>query len=638
VACGGDDAPDGFSCGPGTVADGGQCVVGVGAGGAAGLAGAAGTGGAAGASAGVGGGGNAGSGAQAGTAGIGGSSATAGNAGAAGSAAGGGANVGGGGPAGAAGSGAGAAGANSTGDQPPTFAGVAAVAPSSSTSLFVAWKAASDDLTPASKISYRIFASTQPGVHDFTKPTAIAPPGATSAELFVGIVAGNDYYVVVRAVDEAGHSDDNVVEKTTQIKKDETAPVFAGITTATTAGPAAVTVAWNAAQDDLTPTEGIVYYVYGGPVAGPNVLEHLVGVSEPGASSFVVKQLANADAPTFFTVRARDGGGNVDTNTKQASALPGKDTNPPTFAGCTGAVTNATGGIDVVWEPASDDGTAPSGITYEVYASTVPEAQNFTAPPAGTVVAGTFLTLTGLAAATDYYVVCRARDASGNQDKNLSQKGARTPDDIAPPTFAGVEGVANLTTTSLELTWTAAVDEVTSTAQIVYDVYQASEAGMEDFTAPTLTTAEGATSAKISGLATGRKYFFVVRARDKAGNREANVVEAVATTRVSFKGDVQPIFTASCALAGCHSTDLPQSGLILSPGFAYNNLVLVSSTQAAPLPRVQPGDPGGSYLEQKLVAAPGIVGDAMPPNGTTPLTDAQKATINQWIAEGASIE
>jgi hypothetical protein len=618
VACGGDDAPAGLSCGEGTVADGGQCVV-AGAGGGAGRGGAAGAG--VGGSAGV-----AGAGGAAGVGGNGaaGSSGAAGN-GAAGVSAG-----------GAAGASAGAAGSGVMGDQPPTFAGVAAVAPSSSTSLFVAWKAASDDVSPASKISYRIFASTQAGVHDFTKPTAVAPPGATSAELFVGIVAGNDYYVVVRAVDEAGNSDDNVVEKTTQIKKDQTAPVFDGITTATTAGPAAVTVAWNPAEDDLTPTEGLVYYVYGGPAAGPSVLEHLVGVSEPGASSFVVKQLANSDAPTFFTVRARDGGGNVDTNTKQASAFPGKDTSPPTFAGCTGAVTNATGGIDVVWEPASDDGTGPSGITYEVYAATVPEAQNFTAPPAGSVVAGTFLTLTGLTAATDYYVVCRARDASGNQDKNLSQKGARTPDDITPPTFAGVEGTANVTTTSLDLTWTAAVDEVTSPDQIVYDIYQSTQAGGENFAAPTLTTPQGATSATISGLSTGQKYFFVVRARDKAGNRDANVVEAAATTRVSFKGDVQPIFTASCALAGCHSTDLPQSGLILSPGFAYNNLVLVSSTQASPTLRVQPGDPGGSYLEQKLNAVPGIVGGAMPPEGTTPLTDAQKATITQWIAEGAS--
>lgn len=530
---------------------------------------------------------------------------------------------------------AGAAGSSAEVDQAPLFGGVAAVAPSSSTSLFVAWKAATDDHTAASHISYRIFASTKSGGQDFSKPTAIAPPGATSAELFVGIVAGNDYYVVVRAVDEAGNSDTNVVEKTTQIKKDQTPPVFAGITSASTAGPAAVTVAWDPAIDDLTPSEGIVYYVYGGPVAGADVLQHLLGVSEPGASSFVVKQLADSDAPTYFAVRARDGGGNVDDNTKQASALPGKDTTPPTFAGCSGAVTNASGGIDVVWEPASDDGTAENGITYEVYVSTIPESQNFTAAPAGSVVAATSLTLTGLAAATDYYMVCRARDASGNQDKNLSQKGARTPNDVTPPTFAGAEGVANETTKSLDVIWTAATDDLSSPDQIVYEIYQATKPGTESFTTPTLTTLPGATSATISGLSAGKKYYFVVRARDKAGNAETNTIEVVGSTRVSFKADVQPIFNTSCALAGCHSTDLPQSGLILSPGFAYNNLVMAPSTQAAPQLRVQPGDPDGSYLERKLAGSPGIVGGVMPPNGTTPLTAAQRAKITQWIAEGA---
>jgi hypothetical protein len=502
--------------------------------------------------------------------------------------------------------------------------------------LFIAWKPASDNTSPSARISYRIFIATKAGGQDFGKPTAVAPPGATSAELFVGITSNTTYSVVVRAVDEAGNADDNVTEKTATTAADKTAPVFAGAASATTAGPAAVTVTWAPAKDDLTPPEGIVYYIYGAQVSGKKVLESLLAVSEPGATSFLVKNLPDADKPTFFAVRARDGAGNIDLNVKEVSALPGKDVTPPSFAGCSGAVTNNGGGIDVLWDPAADDGTAPADLIYEVWASTVPELQDFGAPPNGSSVGGSAVTITGLAPSTDYYVVCRARDASGNQDKNLSQKSARTPADAEPPTFLGLSGISDVSTTSLRLTWAPASDNVNDPADLVYDVYQAEAPGAESFAVPTKTSAPGDASIVIDGLGTSQRYYFVVRARDKSGNQEKNVVEQSVTTAVSFKLNVQPILSNACATDGCHSTNNAQSGLILSPGFAFGNIVNVVATQVAPERRVVPGSPDASYLFRKIINAPGIVGGVMPPGGLTPLTEAQLTTINAWIAEGAA--
>jgi hypothetical protein len=47
------------------------------------------------------------------------------------------------------------------------------------------------------------------------------------------------------------------------------------------------------------------------------------------------------------------------------------------------------------------------------------------------------------------------------------------------------------------------------------------------------------------------------------------------------------------------------------------------------------GNPGGSYLVQKLEGAADIVGLRMPRNGPPYLTDAQVAMIRQWIQNGA---
>jgi hypothetical protein len=105
--------------------------------------------------------------------------------------------------------------------------------------------------------------------------------------------------------------------------------------------------------------------------------------------------------------------------------------------------------------------------------------------------------------------------------------------DRTPPAFAGLNSATTCvpgpigggTTTSYHLSWDPAKDNQTSTSEIVYDVYQATTAGGEDFSTPTYTTAPGATSFDTPELTTDEVFYFVVRARDQAGNRDSNTVE-----------------------------------------------------------------------------------------------------------------
>lgn len=106
--------------------------------------------------------------------------------------------------------------------------------------------------------------------------------------------------------------------------------------------------------------------------------------------------------------------------------------------------------------------------------------------------------------------------------------------------------------------------------------------------------------------------------------------EAGATV-LSHDEVIQPIWTASCALVGCHNGGYPPD---LNPGAAYDAIVNARSGGLPPFVLVTPGDVLGSYLYLKVTAGEGIVGTIMPPTGA--LSTAELALIERWIVEGAA--
>lgn len=110
--------------------------------------------------------------------------------------------------------------------------------------------------------------------------------------------------------------------------------------------------------------------------------------------------------------------------------------------------------------------------------------------------------------------------------------GAASRDRI-PPKFGGLNSaitcipgpIGGDRTASYTLNWDPATDNRTPTRKIVYDVYQAERSGGQDFSRPTYTTSRGATSFTTPPLPTDRYFYFVVRARDRAGNSDSNTVE-----------------------------------------------------------------------------------------------------------------
>jgi hypothetical protein len=143
-----------------------------------------------------------------------------------------------------------------------------------------------------------------------------------------------------------------------------------------------------------------------------------------------------------------------------------------------------------------------------------------------------------LAAGSYRVVVCadaaRHIAETSERDNCRVARGTVRGGDASPPLFAGLESAVTCIpgpaggptrSSSYELRWPAATDDATPAERIVYDVYQANAPGGEDFGTPTYTTPPGATSFATPPLPDDRSYYFVVRARDAAGNRDRNTVE-----------------------------------------------------------------------------------------------------------------
>jgi hypothetical protein len=93
------------------------------------------------------------------------------------------------------------------------------------------------------------------------------------------------------------------------------------------------------------------------------------------------------------------------------------------------------------------------------------------------------------------------------------------------------------------------------------------------------------------------------------------------------------VFSVNCAISGCHGGSAVQQGLRLDAGFSAANLINVPSPRDSSLVRVVPGNPGASFLIQKLEGTQ-TLGDRMPQFGPY-LPQSTIDEIRLWIQGGA---
>lgn len=100
--------------------------------------------------------------------------------------------------------------------------------------------------------------------------------------------------------------------------------------------------------------------------------------------------------------------------------------------------------------------------------------------------------------------------------------------------------------------------------------------------------------------------------------------------RPSGISGVKAIMVQSCALAGCHRTNLPTANLRLEMGRFPASVLDVPSAQLLDLKLVDTKAPEKSYLLMKIKGEAGIQGGRMPLN-RTPLSAEQIQEVETWI-------
>lgn len=428
----------------------------------------------------------------------------------------------------------------------PSFDGASAAAPSTESRIELSWPDASDNVTPTSRIAYRIYAATEAGGQDFGSPIAVAPSGATSA-LLDGLDPASDYFFVVHAVDEAGNEDENT-EEVSATTPDESAPLFAGVIAATATTSRTMLVEWKPGIDKGTPESELVYDVYLATEVGTHDFSSPDATSAPGQTSLTMDGLS-PETDYFVVVRARDTTGNQDGNNFQLRVtMP--EGERPSFSGAVQAIADGTT-IKLYWAPATDNETEQANIMYQIHEATSAGGQSFAAPSYTTKPGEIRYTIDGLAPGTKYHYVVRARDVAGNTDLNVKEVNATTgfDTDNVNPNFAGVSAVTGTSPSTLLVEWAAATDDRTPASQLLYDVYVAESSGGQDFNNPSLTSPPGATAVTIAGLTAGAQRFVVVRARDAAGNAAPQTTELSGTT----PSNPQPSDTTAPAFNGTPS-------------------------------------------------------------------------------------
>lgn len=180
--------------------------------------------------------------------------------------------------------------------------------------------------------------------------------------------------------------------------------------------------------------------------------------------------------------------------------------------------------------------------------------------PAATAISnatGSFSVLASVADNSSTTFYASAIDGAGNVSACSNARGY--VEDSTPPLGLLSTTATGLGPDTIRLTWNAASDAVTPASKLVYDICRSTTYNAcADGYVVTQTTAPGRTSIDVTSLSSTTRYYFVVLARDQAGNRRASITSSEEISAKTL-GD-----RATVAVAGgtSHSCSLLSDGTV----------------------------------------------------------------------------
>jgi chitodextrinase len=398
--------------------------------------------------------------------------------------------------------------------QPPTSPGTPVLTAVSNSQINVTWAAATDNVGVT---GYFVERCAGAGCSSFVQ----VGTSTTISLNDTGLTASTSYTYRVRATDAANNLGpySTTATASTQAAPDTQPPTAPGNLVLTVVSGSQINLTWAAATDNVGVTGYFVERCASGGCSS------FAQVGAPTTTGFSDTGL-NGSTSYTYRVRATDAASNLGpyspTATATTQATP--DTQPPTAPGTPALSVVSSTQINVAWAAATDN----VGVTgYFVERCAGVGCSSFAQVGAPTT---TSFNDTGLTASTTYTYRVRATDAANNLGPYSVTVSATTqaPPDTQPPTSPGTPVLTVVSSGQINLTWTAATDNVGVTG---YFVERCAGVGCSTFVqvgAPTMT------SFNDSGLSASTSYTYRVCATDAANNVGPYSGTATTVTPVSI--------------------------------------------------------------------------------------------------------
>jgi chitodextrinase len=295
---------------------------------------------------------------------------------------------------------------------------------------------------------------------------------STSTSHVLSVVNGATYTLTVKAVDRAGNL--SASSPSVTYAHDTTAPSAPGTPTASGPTSTSVVLSWTVATDNI----GVLgYTIYDGVTA--------IGTST--TASYVPSVV---EGSTYnFSVRSFDKAGNVSPSS--GTLVYVHDSTAPTAPGAPVAVNPLATSVTLTWAPATDANTI---TTYRIYNAATLLGSSASTSYTATVSEG-----------SAYAFNVKAVDSNGNV--SLSSSSTAYIHDITAPTVPGTPVAAEVTASTINLSWTASTDVVALGGYNIYD--------------GTTLLGNSTTATFTASVVNGTTYNFNVKAYDLKGNLSA---------------------------------------------------------------------------------------------------------------------
>lgn len=331
-------------------------------------------------------------------------------------------------------------------------------------SVTLAWDASTDDVGVA-------------GYHVYRNGVLVGSPGGTSFT-DTGLSVSTNYTYTISAYDAAGNVSAQSAPFSASSSNDTTPPTIPTGLHTTSVLDTSIGLSWTASTDNVG-------------VTGYKIYRNSSLIGTTSGTSYTDSGLQPVTGYSY-TIVAYDAANNVSAQSAPLNTQTAFDTTPPSTP--TGLQTSGQTdtSISLSWTPATDN-VGVSG--YNVYRGNT----------LITSTVGTSYTDSGLSVNSSYTYRVQAYDSSGNNSVQSTPLTASTLPDTTPPSSPTNLVSGSQATTTVDLSWNAATDDVAVTG---YRVYRDS----------TLVTTLSGTTYTDTGLHYNTSYHYTVTAIDASAN------------------------------------------------------------------------------------------------------------------------